>query len=125
MDPKELLKEFYLSEAFLKPEVMKKYIHPEIILEWNSSKGFLKLYYDDFLSLSKEMGASYTNSDILIKDIISEGEKTVVRYDHFVETVENRHDHVLLAHFIVIWTLKDGKLFSGYQMTSLDKEMAV
>jgi hypothetical protein len=42
-----------------------------------------------------------------------------VRYSHFVKTIENPREEMLLAHFISIWQIKDNKLYKGYQMSQL------
>ncbi len=120
MASKELIRQFYQSNAFVNAKTMGDYLHREVELEWNSSRGYLKLFYDDIVALSKEMGVAYTASDIIIKDIIEGEEKTVVRYSHFVKTYENPNESMLLANFIVIWQIKDGKLYKGYQMSQFE-----
>jgi hypothetical protein len=36
-----------------------------------------------------------------------------------VKTIENPREEMLLAHFFVIWEIKDDKLFRGYQISQL------
>jgi hypothetical protein len=52
-----------------------------------------------------------------ITHIIEEGDTVSVRYSHFVKTFENPREEMLLAHFFVIWEVKEGKLFRGFQMS--------
>ena len=52
-----------------------------------------------------------------ITHVIQEGNMVSVRYSHFVKTIENPREEMLLAHFCVIWEVKDNKLYRGYQMS--------
>jgi hypothetical protein len=119
MTAKEIVQKFYKSDAFLDSTIMKEYLHPDVIVEWNSSKGFTQLDYVSLLDLSDELGKSYVRSKIRISHIIAENDMITVRYSHFVKTVENPREEMLLAHFIAIWQIKDDKLHRGYQMSQL------
>ncbi|RZJ35039.1 MAG: nuclear transport factor 2 family protein [Flavobacterium sp.] len=119
MTAKKIVSNFYKSDALTNSEIMDSYIHPEILLDWNSSKGFLQLKRDEILALSAELGRAYVRSKVRISHLFSEGDLVSVRYSHFVKTIENPREEMLLAHFIVIWELRDGKLFRGYQMSQL------
>ncbi|HLF52891.1 nuclear transport factor 2 family protein [Flavobacterium sp.] len=119
MTAKELVQNFYQSDALVNSELMKSYLHPEIILDWNSSKGFIQMKSDDIVALSNELSIAYLDSKIEISHILEEENLVSVRYSHFVKTIENPREEMLLAHFIVIWEVKEGKLFRGYQMSQL------
>jgi predicted SnoaL-like aldol condensation-catalyzing enzyme len=119
MSAKEIVQEFYKSDAFINSEILKKYIHPEIELDWNSSKGFVKMNYDSMLDFSLELSKAYVRSKARITHILEENDLVSVRYSHFVKTIENPREEMLMAHFIVIWEIKDNKLFRGYQMSQL------
>jgi hypothetical protein len=119
MSAKEIVQEFYKSDAFINSEILKNYIHPEIELDWNSSKGFVKLNYDSIFDLSLELSKAYVRTKARITHILEENNLVSVRYSHFVKTVENPREEMLLAHFIVIWEIKDNKLYRGYQMSQL------
>lgn len=119
MSAKEIVQKFYKSEALIDSEVIKDFLHPEIILEWNSSKGFLQLDYDSLINLSSELSKAYVRSKVRISHIVAENNLISVRYSHFVKTIENPREEMLLAHFLVIWEIKDNKLFRGYQMSQL------
>jgi hypothetical protein len=119
MSAKEIVQEFYKSDAFINSEILKNYIHPEIELDWNSSKGFVKLNYDSIFDLSLELSKAYVRTKARITHILEENNLVSVRYSHFVKTVENPREEMLMAHFIVIWEIKDNKLFRGYQMSQL------
>ena len=119
MSAKKLVKDFYNSDALINGEIMKTFLHPEIVLDWNSSKGFLQLYRDDIVSLANELGRAYVRSKVRISHLLKDGDLVSVRYSHYIKTIENPREEMLLAHFIVIWEIKDGQLFRGYQMSQL------
>lgn len=119
MTPKKIVENFYKSDALTDSAVMDTFIHPDVMVDWNSSKGFVQLKRDQMLSLAIELGKAYVRSKIRISHIISEGNMVSVRYSHYVKTIENPREEMLLAHFIVIWEINDGKLYRGYQMSQL------
>ena len=119
MSAKEIVQKFYKSDALIDSNVIKDFLHPEVIVEWNSSKGFVELNYDSLINLSAELSKAYVRSKVRISHILSENDLISVRYSHFVKTIENPREEMLLAHFIVIWQIKDNKLFRGYQMSQL------
>lgn len=119
MSVKEIVKSFYKSDALIDSAVLKEFMHPEILLDWNSSTGFKQMNFDSLLSLADELNKSYVRSKIRISHIIVENELVSVRYSHFVKTIENPREEMLLAHFFAIWEIRDKKLFRGYQMSQL------
>jgi hypothetical protein len=119
MSAKEIVQEFYKSDALLENETVAKLLHKDVVLEWHSSKGFLKLHYKDIIELTNELGKAYVRSKARITHILEEDNTVAVRYSHYVKTIENPREEMLLAHFMVIWELKNNKLFRGYQMSQL------
>lgn len=119
MLPKEIVSSFYLSNALLDNELIKKYIHQNIQLDWNSSKGFLQMNYSDLVDLATEMKKSYHESRINITHLLQEENTVTIRYVHHVKTIENKYEEMVLAHFMVIWEIKDNLLYKGYQMSQL------
>ena len=119
MSAKEIVQEFYKSDALLENETVSKLLHDDVVLEWHSSKGFLKLQRHEVIDLTTELGKAYVRSKARITHIVEEGNTVSVRYSHYVKTIENPREEMLLAHFMVIWELKDNKLFRGYQMSQL------
>ena len=119
MSAKEIVQEFYKSDALLENETVSKLLHDDVVLEWHSSKGFLKLQRHEIIDLTTELGKAYVRSKARITHIVEEGNTVSVRYSHYVKTIENPREEMLLAHFMVIWELKDNKLFRGYQMSQL------
>jgi hypothetical protein len=119
MTAKELVQNFYKSDAFIDSTILKSYLHSNVLLDWNSSKGFIQLNFDGLIDLSEELGRAYVRSKIRISHIIAENDIITVRYSHFVKTIENPREEMLLAHFISIWEIKNDKLYRGYQMSQL------
>ncbi len=119
MSAKEIVKKFYKSDALIDSEVMKDFLHPDVLVEWNSSTGFVEHNYNSLLNLSNDLSKAYVRSKVRISHIISENDMVSVRYDHFVKTIENPREEMLLAHFFIIWQIKDSKLFRGYQISQL------
>ncbi|QSW89136.1 nuclear transport factor 2 family protein [Flavobacterium endoglycinae] len=117
MSIKEFVQKFYKSDALIDSEVLKTYLHPEIIIDWNSSKGFIQLDYDSIVEMANELSRAYVRSKVRISHIIAEEDLVSVRYSHYVKTIENPREEMLLAHFAVIWQIKDDKLYRGYQMS--------
>ncbi|TGD59625.1 nuclear transport factor 2 family protein [Flavobacterium humi] len=119
MKAKEIVKNFYKSDAFRDSALLDTFIHPDVTLDWNSSKGFLQLNREEMLKLASEMQKAYDSSRIYITHIIEEEDTVSVRYIHYVKTIENPREEMILAHFMVIWELKAGKLYRGFQMSQL------
>jgi hypothetical protein len=119
MSAKDIVLEFYKSDVLLENETVSKFLHNDIVLEWHSSKGYLKLKYQDIIDLSNELGKAYVRSKARITHILEDGHTVSVRYSHYVKTIENPREEMLLAHFMVIWELKNNKLYRGYQMSQL------
>jgi hypothetical protein len=117
MSAKKIVTEFYKSDALIDKDLIKNFLHPDIILDWQSSKGFLQMNYDDILQLADDLGKAYVRSKSKVSQLIQEGNKVAVHYSHYIKTIENPREDVLLAHFSVIWELKDNLLYRGYQLS--------
>ena len=119
MDAKELVAAYYDSGAFRTKAGMDKYLHNELVLQWHSSKGYLQLEKSDLLTLAEELDKSYSSSRLNITHTIAEGNMVTVRYTHYVNPIESPNEEMVLAHFVVIWEVKDDKLYKGYLMSQL------
>ena len=117
MKAKNIVLDFYQPDVMLDIDALKQFIHPEITIEWNSRKGFIQMNYDDVIKLSEELKKSYVRSKMKISHIVHEKNIVSVRYSHFVKTIENPSEEMLLANFMVIWEIKDDKLYKGFQMS--------
>lgn len=119
MNLKKIILDFYKSEALINPTVLATYLHDDILFEWNSSTGFIQLNREGLLSLASELSRSYIRSKVKISHLVKEGDLVSVRYDHSVKTIENPREYILLANFMVIWKIKDLKLYRGYQISQV------
>lgn len=117
MTAKELVLDFYKNDLLLQKSEVNEFLHEELIIEWNSSKGFVQMRKQDVLNLSDELSKAYVRSKMRITHVVEDGNMVSVRYSHFVKTIENPREEMLLAHFFVIWEVRDGKLYRGYQMS--------
>lgn len=115
----EIVRKFYESAGILNKTYCLDVFHEEIQLEWHSSKGHLFLEHTDLLALSKDLKHSYFNLRAEIHDIMSAGDKVMIRYTYYVRTFENTDEEMVLATFFTVWELKDGKFFKGVQMSQL------
>lgn len=119
MSPKKFVQQFYKSDALIDASIMDAYLHPELSIEWLSSKGRIELDREKTLALAAELGRAYVRSKARVSHILQEGNMVTVRYSHYIKTIENPREEMLLAHFMVIWEIKDDKLYRGYQMSQL------
>jgi len=119
MTAKELVSDYYKNEAFRKKETMKNYLHDDLLVQWHSSKGYLELEKDDLLALAVELDKSYSAARLDISHLIAEENTVTVRYTHYVNAIENPNEEMILAHFVVIWEVKDNKFYKGYLMSQL------
>ena len=55
-----------------------------------------------------------------IMEAAEAGIKVIITiYTHYVNAFENPNEEMVLAHFVVIWEVKDGKLYKGFLMSQL------
>ena len=121
MYAKDFVKAFYKSDALIDSKVLKDYMHPEINLDWHSTEGFIQMNYESIIGLVEQLHKAYVRSKVRISHIVEENDLISVRYSHFVKTIENPREEMLLAHFMTIWQIKDNKLYRGYQMSQIPK----
>ena len=119
MTAKKIIQDFYKSDALINSEVMDSFLHPEVTVDWHSSTGFIHMKREEILALAAKLGRAYIRSKARISHLVQEGNTVAVHYSHYIKTIENPREEMLLAHFMVIWELQDGKLFRGFQMSQL------
>lgn len=119
MSPKKFVQQFYKSDALIDSEVMDTYLHPDLAIEWHSSKGLIELNREQALALAAELGRAYVRSKARVSHLLQDGNMVTVRYSHYIKTIENPREEMLLAHFMVIWEIRDDKLYRGFQMSQL------
>lgn len=119
MTAKDIVNNYYSSDAFINPDVLEQYVHDDITLHWHSSKGFLLHSKQDIILLITEMQRSYASARIKIHDIVAENNRVSVRYTHYVNPIESPNEEMVLAQFMSFWEVKDNKLYKGYLMSQL------
>ena len=119
MNPKEIVLDFYNSDALYNSTTLENFLHEEVTLEWNSSKGLIKKNRSGLLQMANDLKVGYETFVVQIHHIVAEDNLVSVHYTHFGTTIENPHQINRLAYFVAIWEVKDGKLFRGYQMSQL------
>lgn len=119
MKAKDIVANFYKSDVILDVKTLDELLHPDVQLDWHSTKGFLKLSKKQLLDMSLELSKAYVRSKNNITHLIDKGNLVTVRYSQYVKTLENPREEMFLAHFMVIWEIKDDKLYRGYQMSQL------
>lgn len=119
MTAKEIVRSFYKSDAFINPEIMKEYLHPDCVLDWNSSEGFIQMDYQALINRTDNVSRAYVRTKARISHIMQEGNTVSVRFAHYIKTIENPREEMFLAHVMIIWELKDNKLYRGYQISQV------
>ncbi len=119
MKPKDVVLELYKSDKLLDKAFVSKLLHPEVLVDWNSSKGFIKMDFDAIMLLIDDFSKAYIRSKIRISHILQEKNLVSLRYSHFVKTIENPREEMLIGHFFVIWEIKEDKLYRGFQMSHI------
>ncbi|GIZ08500.1 nuclear transport factor 2 family protein [Flavobacterium sp. UMI-01] len=117
MTAKELVIDFYKSDALINSDLLKEYIHPEIVFDWNSSTGFVQMNYESITNFTKELSKTYIRSKVKISHIIAEENLVSVHYTHAVKIIENPREEIVLGYFMTFWEIKDNKLFRGFQIS--------
>jgi hypothetical protein len=95
MSAKEIVQKFYKSDALIDSEIIKDFA------SWSSRNGIVVkdwFNYDSLLNLSNDLSKAYVRSKVRISHIVSENDRISVRYSHFVKTIENPREEMLLAH---------------------------
>lgn len=117
LSPKKTVKAFYTSSFFETPEEIKNYLHPDAQLFWNSSEGFHKMDYQDMVNLSMSMSKSFESLRAEVSHLLKDKDQVTIRFTYHVRTVENPDEEIPMAHFIAIWTVEEGKMLKGYQIS--------
>lgn len=116
---KDIVKEYYGSSAYRDPEKMARFLHDEVQIDWYSTKGYRRMGKADVLSIVGEMQSSYAEARLDISHIVAENDTVAIRYSHYVCPIESPNEEMLLAHFSVIWEIKDKRLYRGYLMSQI------
>jgi len=118
MGAKEIVAEYY-SQRRNNIQLVERLLHDDVVIKWHSSKGYLQLDKKDIISLYTELDKSYSSARLDISHILEDGNNVTVRYTHYVNAFENPNEEMVLAHFVVIWEVKDGQMYKGWLMSQL------
>jgi hypothetical protein len=121
MDNKAIVKAFFSSDYYKNKATFESYVHPDVEINWNSSKGFIQFDYDSFHEMVQKMGKSFRQMTPEISHCFQEDDKVCIRFSYLVDSVETE-DYFSLADFICIWELKDNLLYKGYFMSQAADE---
>jgi hypothetical protein len=116
MDVKQFIIDYY--HALLTPEGVKDFLHPQVLIEWHSPRGYLELDIKDIIKFSEVISKQYTTLRLNVTHIVAEGDNRVsVRYINMVTTPDDPENEKELSQSISIWELKNNKLYRGYVMS--------
>ncbi|GGI57520.1 nuclear transport factor 2 family protein [Winogradskyella haliclonae] len=125
MSAKTLVEQFYSSDVANNETIVPDFFHKDCELHWNSSSGFALLRYDDIVSFFEGVRVSYNTMRFVHTHLLENGENVTSRHHLYAQTIEQPNEEVLLAHFIAIWEVKDGKLYRCYELSQLADEKTI
>ncbi len=121
---KKIVRDFYNSDFFNDPSLLKKYLHPEMELFWNAKTGYNHMRIDDVRVMSQEAAKSFDSVRAKVTHLVGKGDTVTIRFTYYVTTMERPNEEEPIAHFMAIWELRDDKLYRGYQMSQPIEEGA-
>ncbi|MEP0266429.1 nuclear transport factor 2 family protein [Dokdonia sp.] len=122
INAKSVVSNFYMSDFFNELDNVKKYLHPEMELFWNARTGYSHMNREDILTMASEASKSFDSVRCDITHLLEEGDNVTIRFTYFVRMIENPNEEVPVAHFMAIWSIKDGQMHRGYQMSQPAEE---
>ncbi|MFD2890679.1 nuclear transport factor 2 family protein [Flavobacterium chuncheonense] len=117
MSYKKKIEHFYLSDGLRDTNQLQEILHDDVQLEWDSSEGKLNYSKADILNLAENLKQNFESSKVIISNLIEEENKVVLKYTHFVSTIENPKEEMPIAKMVVIWEFSGDKLYKGYQIS--------
>ncbi len=117
MTAKEIVKNFYKTDLLGDDLALDQYFHKDLVLIWNSADGLTIMHFDDIANFFSEIRRTYADTRIEVSHLLEDDGHVTMRYKYYVKTIENPDEELGIAHFIVIWEVKDGKLYRGYQIS--------
>jgi len=114
---KEVVRNFYLADILNDSNTLQKFMHPDMVLIWNSADGLTIMNFDDIEQFFSEIRRTYADLRVEVSHLLEDDDHVTIRYKYYVKTIENPDEELGIAHFIAIWEIKDEKLYRGYQVS--------
>ena len=122
MTPKQIVQSFYDFDLGKETEAIALF-HDDCELHWNSSKGFTTLHHKEIKIMLDGIRQSYVSFKHRLSHLLVDENSVTARFTVYVVPIENPdEEEEVLAHFISIWEVKDGKLYKGYEISQLSDE---
>ncbi|MGR7814429.1 nuclear transport factor 2 family protein [Lacinutrix undariae] len=119
MTPKDVVKSFYESDLTDTVRAVETFFDANCILNWHSSKGYVKLDFNGIKTMFEDINKSYNSLRFQISHLLQEDNSVTIRYAAYASLIESPSDEFALAHFMSIFKVEDDKIISGYQMSVL------
>lgn len=117
LSPKEVIRNFYSRDFLNDRTILKEFFDDEVNLMWNSSDGLTIMDLQDLKEFFEGIRASYTDLRIEISHLLAQRDFVTVRHKYYVRTFENPEEELGIAHFMVIWELRGGKIIRGHMIS--------
>ena len=114
---KEVVRNFYLADILNDPNTLPNFMHPDMVLIWNSADGLTIMNFEDIGDFFAEIRRTYADLRVEVSHLLEDDNHVTIRYKYYVKTIENPEEELGIAHFIAIWEIKDEKLYRGYQVS--------
>ncbi|MGK0387073.1 MAG: ketosteroid isomerase-like protein [Patiriisocius sp.] len=114
---KDIVKNFYKADFVKDTEEVKKYLHEDIVLIWNSTDGLTIMHHKDIVDTFHEISRTYNELRIEVSHLLEDENHVTIRYKYYIRTIENPDEELGIAHFIAIWEVKGGQLYRGHQIS--------
>lgn len=117
MTPKEIVEGYY-RDMFL-PEGIRPYLHPNCVIHWNGTRGYIELSPDELVAMIFQLRESFSTSRLELTHVIAEGNQVAVRYAHNITSADTFEEKTF-AYSMAVWEIQDGKMYTGYIMSHLE-----
>ena len=118
MSAKKVVKAF-LDSDLAKDKNVIDFFHKDCELKWHSTKGYTKLKREGIANMLKGVQQSFHSFKYRLSHLLEDGNTVTARYTIYVTPIERPEKEDVLAHFISIWEVKDGKLYRGFEISQL------
>ena len=118
MSAKDIVKTYYESDIAKDDHILDLF-DKDVKVQWHSSQGYTVLDYKKIQSMVSEIKRSFVSYGFRLSHLLEDGDMVTARYSIYVTPIERQEKEDVIAHFISIWKVKDGKLMEGYEISQL------